>query len=446
MQTPFITLEVVEGPQKGKTFSFVGHDTFLVGRSPEAHLRLSSKDRYFSRIHFMIEVNPPVCRLVDMGSRNGTFVNGQRANVVDLKDGDQIRAGHTVLRVRFDASERREPETMAYSAAVQTLVKPGTAATATADNVCRACLTPLPALVEPRFSASAWPLCDECLGQLKKQAQTIPNYQLVRRLGKGAMGVVYLAVRITDGLAVALKTIVPAISGSQTDYDRFLREAEILRRLHHPNIVGFHEIAQAEGQIYFAMEYVPGHDAQQLVQSQGPLEPAYALAIILDVLDGLSYAHALGFVHRDIKPANILLPARDNGGPVAKIGDFGLARVYQASHLSGLTLHGDVGGTAGYLAPEQITSFRDAKPAADQYSAAATLYTLLTGKLVFDMPDRFHEQILMILHDDPVPLRARRPELPEKLEAVVHRALAKRPEERFADVREFRDALAGGTP
>src|SRR5436309_8063053 len=95
-----VTLTVIGGPHTGQAFSFSGHDTFLVGRSKRAHFRLPAKDRYFSRVHFLVEVNPPQCRLMDMGSRNGTYVNGQRVEeAVDLTDGDQIKAGHTVFRL-----------------------------------------------------------------------------------------------------------------------------------------------------------------------------------------------------------------------------------------------------------------------------------------------------------------------------------------------------------
>src|SRR5437667_5484863 len=97
-----VTLTVTGGPHEGQTFSFSGHDTFLVGRSKRAHFRLPAKDRYFSRVHFLVEVNPPQCRLMDMGSRNGTYVNGQRVQSADLKDGDQIKAGHTYLSLKVE--------------------------------------------------------------------------------------------------------------------------------------------------------------------------------------------------------------------------------------------------------------------------------------------------------------------------------------------------------
>src|SRR5882724_12737450 len=100
-----VTLTVIGGPHTGQAFSFSGHDTFLVGRSKRAHFRLPAKDRYFSRVHFLVEVNPPQCRLMDMGSRNGTHVNGQRVDLIDLSDGDVIKAGHTTFRLTIAAAE-----------------------------------------------------------------------------------------------------------------------------------------------------------------------------------------------------------------------------------------------------------------------------------------------------------------------------------------------------
>src|SRR5882724_5898916 len=106
-----ITLTVVDGPHKGQQFTFSGHDTFLVGRSRRAHFQLPAKDKYFSRVHFLIEVNPPRCRIMDMGSRNGTHLNGKKVDTSDLNDGDQIRAGHTILRVAFEnAQAEPKPE------------------------------------------------------------------------------------------------------------------------------------------------------------------------------------------------------------------------------------------------------------------------------------------------------------------------------------------------
>ena len=178
------------------------------------------------------------------------------------------------------------------------------------------------------------------------------------------MGVVYLAHREGDGTPVALKTITPAVIHSAGTVGRFLREAGVLRQLDHPNIVKFREIGQAGDRLYFAMDYVPGTDADGLVKGhRGPLPIARAVGLACQVLDGLAYAHARGFVHRDIKPKNILVEASD-GRDRVKLADFGLARLYLSSPLSGLTLTGQAGGTPGFMPPEQVTNFREAKPPA----------------------------------------------------------------------------------
>ena len=255
------------------------------------------------------------------------------------------------------------------------------------------------------------------------------------------MGIVYLAVREADGALLALKTIKPAVIGSEGQIERFLREARIHEQLEHPNIVAFRAMAEANGLFYFAMDFVQGPDASDLQKALGgPLPVARAVELTCQMLDGLAYAHARGFVHRDIKPANLLVETR-NGREVARLTDFGLARTYQASRMSGLTMRGDMGGTMTYMAPEQITHFREAKPAADQYAAAASLYRLLTDQYIHDLPRPQAQQILKILQDDPVPILDRRPDLPPKLAEAIHRALAREPSDRFADVAAFRAAL-----
>ena len=158
------------------------------------------------------------------------------------------------------------------------------------------------------------------------------------------------------------------------------------------------------------------------------------------MLDALAYAHDRGFVHRDIKPANLLVETRD-GREVARLTDFGLARTYQASRMSGLTMRGDMGGTMAYMAPEQITHFREAKPPVDQYAAAASLYRFLTDHHIHDLPRPQSQQILKILQDPPIPMLDRRPDLPPALAEIIHRSLAREPSERFPDVNAFRTAL-----
>ncbi len=484
-----IRLTVKAGPHEGQVFEFEEHSNFLVGRSTRANFPLP--DPFFSRIHFMIEVNPPLCRLIDMGSTNGTAVNGQRATTIDLKDGDLIQAGKTVLRLSVAEAEAEHvestgtldlpesgSETLLPSETSTVLLKgsiPGKGAgrsgevkvpipvdpesprptvthapraqsSAPVAAVCRVCEAPLSgASTRSKGHAeapAAPPLCPACLDQVRAQPQPIQGYQLVRELGRGGMGVVYLALRELDGTLVALKTIRPAVAAGNVALQRFLREARILGGLDHPNIVAFREMGEADGVLHFAMDYVKGADLSHLQKELGgPLPIPRAVGLVSQLLQALDYAHAKGFVHRDIKPANLLVTTQ-GGRELAKLTDFGLARVYQASKMSGLTMKGDLGGTIAYMAPEQITELREARPPVDQYAAGATLYKLLTDRYLYDMPNKLEQQITKILLEDPVPIRTRRRELPGTLAQVIHRALARDPAARFPSVMEMRRALA----
>jgi serine/threonine protein kinase len=397
-----LRLTVTGGPHRGRAFELREHDTLIVGRSEAAQLRLPLKDKTLSRVHFMIEINPPSCRLMDMASTNGTFVNGRRVTTVDLADGDVIRLGRTELSLVFVDDEPDPDELQGHDGDTDT-------GTGTADD--------------------------------RDGPQPLARYRIEKELGRGGMGIVYLAHDDARGEVVALKVIIPAAVDCSDAIARFLREASLLRQLEHPHIVGFRAIGFAGDTLYFAMEYVPGDDASRLLRERGgrlPIE--LAVDLTGQLLGALSYAHALGVVHRDVKPSNLLVTTAD-GRPVLKVADFGFARLYLDSPLSGLTLAGQTGGTSGFLAPEQITNFREARPATDQYAAGATLYYLLTGRKPYDFPASVPEQLLMILQQDPVPIRNRRADVPEGLAAIVHRALARDPADRFPDIEAFRAAL-----
>ncbi len=407
-----VTLTVIEGPHVGQAFEFREHDTFIVGRSKDAHFRLPIKDKTLSRFHFMVEVNPPCCRLMDMASRNGTSVNGLKVSVVDLRDGDTIEGGRSILAV----SIKRDPVGPDSSAEIEST---------------------RPAVPRPSAGGSATTIDVPGPGP----DWMVPGYSIEQVLGEGGMGIVYRARRESDGAIIALKTIAPAIIGTEGTIARFLREAGVLRQLDHPHIVKFERIGHAGGRLFFAMEYVAGLDAGALLKKQNkPLSVGLAVGLVCQALDALAFAHELGFVHRDIKPRNVLV-ARKGNRPRVKLTDFGLARIYLTSPLSGLTITGHVAGTSGFMAPEQITDFRKVRPAADQYSAAAMLYYLLCGKKVYDFPPEIQNQLLMILQEKPVPIRSRRANVPAELAAIIDRGLAREPEDRFADVRAMREAL-----
>lgn len=389
-----VVLTVTDGPKAGNAFTFDQRDTFIVGRGANVHFQPDKEDRYFSRFHFMIDINPPLCRLMDLNSRNGTRVNGQKVASAELKNGDLIRAGRTELTVRIE----RE------------------AAEQTTD-----------------WGPGAFGLVDDVI-------PVFPGYQIVQELGRGGMGVVYLATREVDGVEVALKSITPQGAVTRRNVDRFLREASILMRLEHPNIVRFRDLGSASGKLFFTMDYVPGTDAQRLMQEKGRWSVRSAVRTMLEVLNGLTYAHEEGFVHRDIKPANILLGKGQKGYSV-KLADFGLARIYQASQISGLSEEGEFGGTLRYMPPEQMTDYRNVTPASDQFSAAATLYTLLTGKFIHDLDPDGRLPVVRVLEGEAVPIRERRADLPEELAEVVHRALQREARDRFRSVADFANSL-----
>jgi eukaryotic-like serine/threonine-protein kinase len=396
-----LILSITAGPHQGKKFVFDGHDTFLVGRVNDAHLQLSYDDPFFSRRHFVLEMNPPRCRLMDLESRNGTEVNGQRVGVAEIVDGDVIKAGHTVFEVAVVRTDSDHEVTRDLY-----------------ETVSSSSSKVMPISVDP----------------------TLPGYEIVKELGRGGMGVVYQARRLSDGMMMAVKTIIPALGSSGKQIEYFVREARILEKLHHPNIVGFHEATRDGDTIILAMEFINGPDVGKLLADKGPMDIPAGVRILCQTLSGLQHAHQEGYVHRDIKPSNILIHA-EGGKKTAKLADFGLARAYETSRLSGLTLQGDVGGTPHFMPPEQVTHYRDVKPAADQYSAAATLYTMLTGRHVHDLPAGVGHQLVHITTTDVVPIRSRRADLPEGLAAVVHRALRREPGERFADVGRLREEL-----
>lgn len=405
-----VTLKATSGPLAGREYTAEGHDSFIVGRSPAAQFRLPDTDEYFSRHHFLVEVNPPLCRVVDLESRNGTFVNGQRVSTVELKHGDEIRGGRTILKVSISDAPTVNLETV--------ITPPGFS----------------PGSDGLAVPASGWNV------ETKAGVQ-IPGYSILGEIGRGAMGTVYKARRESDGALVAVKLVLPAHAADPRDITRFIREGQILQELEHDHIVRCHDAGESAGQLYFVMDLIEGVDCSHLVETNGrPLPVLRAVGIIRQVCDALAHAHEAGFVHRDIKPSNILVRTEKDVDHVW-VTDFGLARAYQSSNLSGLTMTGEIGGTTPFMSPDQLIDYRGVGPACDQYSTAATLYFLLTSQFVFDFPKKLSEQLLLILQGTPIPLTSRRPDSPERLSAVVQKGLSRRPEDRFESLLAFRDAV-----
>ncbi|HEX6124431.1 MAG TPA: FHA domain-containing serine/threonine-protein kinase [Pyrinomonadaceae bacterium] len=428
-----VTLHVVAGPQTGRNFTFDQHDTFMIGRSEDAQFCLS-QDRYFSRHHCILEIAPPQCFLRDLGSTNGTYVNGIRVETAHLKHGDRIQGGETILEVEVAADE------------VDVLIPGPRSAERTEPSIITiACLNcGVPAKAEAsRPDAKLSYVCDECREKLKKNPQPIPNYQMLRVLGQGGMGSVMLARSVKDGRAVAIKTLLPEVAVSDQSLKRFIREIEVASSLQHPNIVSYIEHGTHNGIVYLVTEYVTGMDASKLAKQRGgKLNYIEVVNIIEQTLAALDFAHNKGFVHRDIKEQNILV---DGSYPnyIAKLTDFGLSKSYKQTGMSGVTMVGDVAGTIAYMPPEQVRDFKEVRPPSDIYAVGMTAYSLLTGTHPLDISPKagISETVKAIFEKPIIPISSRVADVPNRVAAIFEMALAKQVDLRWRTAGEMRQAL-----
>ncbi len=268
-----------------------------------------------------------------------------------------------------------------------------------------------------------------------------PDYRVIRELGRGGMGVVYLAHNQLMGRDEVLKVMGRHIIEKPGVLERFLREIRAVARLRHPNIVTAYSAFRLPDSIVFAMEYVDGYDLSKLVKTKGPLSVAHASYFIHQAALGLQHAHEEGMVHRDIKPGNLML-SRKGDRAIIKILDFGLAKATREQPLDrGLTQEGQMLGTPDYIAPEQTLDAQKADIRADIYSLGCTLYYLLKGGPPFQGSSLF-EVLQSHQSKEARPLDLVRADVPAELTAVVARMMAKEPENRFQTSAEVARALA----
>jgi serine/threonine protein kinase/tetratricopeptide (TPR) repeat protein len=270
---------------------------------------------------------------------------------------------------------------------------------------------------------------------------TLLNYRITEKLGTGGQGTVYKAVDMRLGRTVVVKVLSPELTAREANLKRFEREAQLASSLDHPNICTIYGLHELDGIHFITMQYVEGKNVRQLVGGK-PLELKSALSIGLQVADALTAAHSRGIIHRDIKAGNVMVTPDG----VVKVLDFGLAKLLDESGDGG---HGDVHltelgipyGTATYAAPEQATGAR-VDHRADIFSTAVLLYEMLTGTWPFRGKTSV-EVRYAVLHDTPVRLSEVRQDVPPRLQEVLDRALAKKPEQRYQRMAELRDELRG---
>ncbi|MCZ6689997.1 MAG: protein kinase [Planctomycetota bacterium] len=311
-------LLVEKGPDRGVSFTFKKKDECLVGREKACHLQL--KDPMTSRRHFRIRGDGERFQLEDLGSRNGTYLNGKKVLEEFVQIEDKVQVGQTIISVLADSAARRKgPHT----------------------------------------------------------GKTIRGYLFQERLGRGGMGTVYKARQISLDRSVAVKILSPELTKDPAFVDLFFREARSAGRLAHPNVVQVYDVVEADGVYFYSMELIERGSVMDILTNEGPLSPRRALEIILDAARALEYAERSKVIHRDVKPDNLMITA--NG--TVKICDLGIAKTFaearQVNPAEGIA------GSPHYMAPEQGAG-QPIDHRADIYSLGVSLFEMLTGDTPFD--------------------------------------------------------------
>jgi serine/threonine-protein kinase len=273
------------------------------------------------------------------------------------------------------------------------------------------------------------------------------QFQIIQKIGTGGMGSVYKATQPQMNRMVAIKILHPKLVNRRDLTSRFRREARAMSQLTHPNTVKVFMYGELEdGSLYIVMELLEGRNLNQAVRREGPIPAERAIPILIQVCAALHEAHTMGIVHRDLKPENIFLCNQGGLQDFAKVLDFGLAKVTERQMRPGsliLTQEGMVFGTPEFMSPEQAQG-RELDARSDLYSLAVILYEAITGKLPFNAQTPM-EYIQKHVLESPIPISQRSADVsvPTGLEAVIDKALAKKPEDRWQSAAEFATALHG---
>jgi serine/threonine protein kinase len=380
-----LTLEiaVVDGPDRGRKFVFRSPATVSVGRSSQCEVPVN--DPKISRKHCTIEVKPDGCVVRDLKSANGTRVNGIQIEAGALEDGDRVRVGDSALEC---------------------------------------------AVVRPTPSSQA----EDDTVETELPVQALAGYKLLEKIGEGSYGVVYKAEQLALGRIVAVKVLPVARGKDPRDVARFIRGAKVEALLSHRNIVQVFDFVRTRD-VHVVMEYIEGEDLRRRTLRLGKLTVADAANFGAQVLDGLQHAYERKVVHRDVKPENVIITADDT----AKLTDFGLAKNFSDTGLSGITSPDEGAGTPSYMPPEQLRCALKVDQRADIYSCGATIYHTLAGTPPFS--GSVAEVIRRIQRDAPQPLSRFRGDVPPEMVVAIDRALSKDAKDRFETPAAFREAI-----
>jgi serine/threonine protein kinase len=267
------------------------------------------------------------------------------------------------------------------------------------------------------------------------------RYHILKRIGEGGMGRVYLGEHVKMNRQCAVKVMSPALVNDAESASRFAREASSAARIIHPNVAAVFDYGESDGLVYLVMEYVDGEPLSRLLAREAPFALERAVDLARQVADGLGAAHELGIVHRDLKPDNILVTRSKSGREVAKVVDFGIAKAMQEGAGEALTRTGLVIGTPEFMSPEQLLGDPvDAR--SDLYALGCILHLMLTAAPAFDAPTR-EQMIKKRLSENPPHAQELDPGIPDSIDRVIVKLLARTPDDRYGSAAEVRDALSG---
>jgi hypothetical protein len=476
---PRVTIQLTAGHGAGEAIDCSEPTVLLLGRAKDCRPRYPREQHEsVSRHHCLVEINPPDVRIRDLGSLRGTFIDG-RIRDLDSRDFTPVQArklGGRPKGSKPDVKYSSSDVELADGAEVR-LTKQGQAAFRV--------LIHLPAQL-PVVQSCAWChrevtaerganrpglfVCGACRENLKAimhdlaghahagdpNLRALRSYTLGDELGHGGMGAVYLARHARTGQHAAIKLMLPNVAADDRAVAMFQREIRNTMALQHRHVVRLLDHGYARGAFFMVLEYCDGGSADKLLAQRGGVLPVdEAVEIVLQALDGLAYAHrapipfvrqkgggfapGTGLVHRDLKPANLFLSGWGSSR-VVKIGDYGLAKAFDETGLSGGTRTGETAGTWKFMCRQQVVDYQHAPPAVDVWAMAASLYNLLTGQVPRAFPTG-RDPWLVVLEDAPVPILKRNPRLPPRLAEVVDRALLEEPCSTFQSAAEFKEAL-----
>ena len=486
-----IIFNITQGPFAGKTFTFDQHDTVVFGRDESLKKAKFDDDLTMSRHHFLLEVIPPSANIRDLGSLNGTFVNkvkigGRQKDEtpeegakrfhppVELKHGDLIHFGKSDMTVQIEmpvicVACGEEIMNADLELALQedgSYLCPdcrGKKASQTIETVepvkveCLNCGKDVTAEAGPYVTGGY--LCIDCRRLAKEQVLdpmevlqavlkearldeklVIPEYEVIKKLGKGGMGAVYLVRNKATGEKSALKIMLPKAELMVKSKVYFRREIDLMKNLQHPNIIKYYDAAKVGGVTYFVMEFCEGGSAADLVEDNGgKLDLDTTARIMLQSLEGLAFAHQRGIVHRDLKPPNILLTSRGRDG-IAKIADLGLAKDYTQAGNSGITGK-EYAGTMPFMPREQVSDFLHFQPVSDVWAMGATMYNMLSGRYPREV-SKDKDFLTCILQNRVIPIEEVLPSIPRNVAEVINISLSDNVKIRYKNASEFKEALA----